>query len=229
LPWAAQTRELLVARWLEELFGMLFSRRMLFPAEGGRFRERSLCGADDPELFGMLFCKRMLFPAAEGGRFRERSLRGADDPELLGMLFCKRMLFPAAEGGRFRERSFCRTDVPVLFREWFPAEFAGKFPDRPGVRPLVFMVWNRKFDAAEPGAVRAMTGRFSTEEGGREALPLVFAAPKALCFDGETPRLVVTRAPRSVASLKWMPLRLMAWPPANALREVAVTAWVLCA
>ena len=46
-----------------------------------------------------------------------------------------------------------------------------------------------------------MTERFSTDEGGRETLPLVLAAPNALCLDGETPTLLVTCAPRNEASL----------------------------
>jgi len=56
-------------------------------------------------------------------------------------------------------------------------------------------------EAPAPGEVRVITERFSTDEGGRETLPLVFAAPNALCLDGETPKLFVTCAPRSEASL----------------------------
>src|SRR5580692_12260223 len=103
------------------------------------------------------------------------------------------------------------------------------FPGRPGVRPFVFMVRTGGCEAPAPGAVRAITERFSTDDGGRLTFPLAFAAPNALCLDGETPALLVTCAPRNEASLIWAAPRLTAWPPVKPLREVAVTARVLCA
>jgi hypothetical protein len=86
------------------------------------------------------------------------------------------------------------------------------------------MVRTGMCEAPDAGAVRAMTERFSTELGGRLTLPLAFAAPNALCRVGETPTLLVTRAPRKEASSMWAAPRLTAWPPLKPLRDVAVTA-----
>jgi hypothetical protein len=110
---------------------------------------------------------------------------------LFGLPFHMRMLFPAAEGGRFCESWFCRAFV-----------FPDNVPGRVGVSPFVFIVWTGMCDAPAPGVVRAMTERFSTAEGGRETLPLALTAPNALCLVGDTPRLLVTFALRSVDSFK---------------------------
>jgi hypothetical protein len=117
---------------------------------------------------------------------------------LLPCAFQTRELFPVADGGRFCASSFCLLFVPASFGE---LAFREKFPGRPDVNPFVFMACTGMCEAPAPGEVRAITERFSTEEGGRETLPFAFAAPKALCLDGETPRLLVTRAPRREASL----------------------------
>src|SRR5580700_6637662 len=98
------------------------------------------------------------------------------------------------------------------------------FPGRPAARPFVFIVCTGMCEAPAPGEVRAITERFSTVEGGRETLPLAFAAPNALCLDGETRTLFVTCAPRREASLICAAPRFTAWPPVKPLREVAVTA-----
>lgn len=100
-----------------------------------------------------------------------------------------RELFPPADGGRFCDSWFCRA---LLFPEYVPG--------RPAVRPFVFIVRTGMCEAPAPGEVRVITERFSTDEGGRETLPLAFAAPNALCLDGETPTLFVTRALRKEAS-----------------------------
>src|ERR1700720_4410502 len=105
---------------------------------------------------------------------------------LLVLPFHMRMLFPAAEGGRFCGSWLCRAFV-----------FPEKVPGRAAFSPFVSIVWTGMCDAPAPGEVRAMTERFSTADGGRDTLPLAFAAPKALCLDGEEPTLFVTCAPRS--------------------------------
>src|SRR6202030_1183244 len=108
---------------------------------------------------------------------------------LLPWAFQTRELFPDAAGGRFRASSFCRAFVPALFGE---LAFREKFPGRPGVNPFVLMACTGMCEAPAPAEVRAITARCSTDEGGRETLPRAFAAPKELCLDGETPRLLVT-------------------------------------
>jgi hypothetical protein len=100
---------------------------------------------------------------------------------------------------------------------------------RPAVEPFVFIVRTGRCEAAAAGEVRAITERFSTEEGGRLTLPLELAGPNALCRVGEKPAPFLTCAPRSEASLTCAAPRLMACPPVNAVREAAVTACVLCA
>jgi hypothetical protein len=97
------------------------------------------------------------------------------------------------------------------------------------VKPFVFTVRTGKCEAPAPGEVRAITDRFSTDEGGRLTLPLAFAAPNALCLVGENPAPFLTCAPRNDASLICAAPRFTACPPVNPLREVAVTACVLWA
>ena len=88
----------------------------------------------------------------------------------------------------------------------------------------MLIVWTGMCEALAAGAVRAITERFSTELDGRLTLPLVLAAPNALCLVGETPAPFDTCVPCSEASLICAALRLTAWPLVNVLREAAVTA-----
>jgi hypothetical protein len=138
-----------------------------------------------------------------------------------------RMSLPAADGGRFLDRSFCLVKAPPLFGERFEPAFGEKFPARPGVSPFVFIVRTRISDAPLAGAVRAMTGRFWTDIGGRATLPLADAAPNELCLPGESRKSFVTRALRSEASVSRAEPRLIARPPVNSPREAAVTARAL--
>jgi hypothetical protein len=68
---------------------------------------------------------------------------------------------PVAEGGLFCESWFWRADNPGLTRI-----FAGALFVRPADNPVVFMVWTGMCEAAAAGAVRAITERFCTEDGG---------------------------------------------------------------
>jgi len=120
---------------------------------------------------------------------------------LFGLPFCMRMLLLPADDGRSRERSFWRPKAPPLFGERFEPVFGEKFPARPGVSLVVFMVRTRMSDAPRAGAVRAITERFWTELGGLEALPCKLAAPNALCREGDNPTLLVTLAPLKEASV----------------------------
>jgi len=159
----------------------------------------ALAAAPGPAHGGRLFARAEILELLEGLLVELPKPLGAwPRSVVLPWAFQERVLFPTADGGRFCESWFCRAVVPALFGELALPE---KFPGRPGVRPFVFIVWTGMCEAPAPGEVRAITERFSTDEGGRDTLPLAFAAPKALCLDGETPRLFVTCAPRSEDSL----------------------------
>ena len=84
-------------------------------------------------------------------------------------------------------------------------------------------------EAAAPGAVRAITGRFATDAGGVDTRPWAFAAPVKLLRVGEKSARLVTCAPRSEASVTRIDPRLTACPFTNVLREAAVTARTLFA
>jgi len=84
-------------------------------------------------------------------------------------------------------------------------------------------------EAAAAGAVRAITERFITDDGGVDTRPRPFAAPVKLLRVGVKPARLVTCAPRSDASVTCIDPRLMACPFTNVLREAAVTARTLCA
>src|SRR4030088_2451235 len=106
----------------------------------------------------------------------------------------------------------------------FAPAFAGALPARPADMPCVFIVRRGICEAAAAGAVRAMTERSSTDEGGVETWPRAFAAPVKLALVGVTAAPFVTRAPRSEASVTRTEPRLMACPFTKAPREAAVTA-----
>jgi hypothetical protein len=82
-------------------------------------------------------------------------------------------------------------------------------------------------EAAGAGAVRAITDRFITDDGGVETRPRPFAAPVKLVRVGVKSARLVTRAPRSDASVTRIDPRLIACPFTNAPREAAVTARTL--
>jgi hypothetical protein len=141
--------------------------------------------------------------------------------------------------------SRCREDVVALLTSrpvrMFPeAEFPllllrapnpPVFPTRPADNARVSMVRTEMCEAAAPGAVRAITERFITDDGGVETRPraFAFAAPVKLPRVGEKSARLVTCALRSDASVTRIDPRLMACPLTNALREAAVTARTLCA
>src|SRR5712692_7404543 len=109
------------------------------------------------------------------------------------------------------------------------AAFAGVLPVRPADKPWVFIVRTGMCEAAAAGAVRAMTDRFITEEGGVETRPRALAAPVKLALVGVNETRFVTCAPRSEAWVKCMEPRLIACPFTKVLREAAVTARASCA
>jgi hypothetical protein len=107
--------------------------------------------------------------------------------------------------------------------------FTTLLPGRADDKPVaVLAARTAVLDAAPEGAVRAMTERFCTEEGG-VAPALRFAAPKELWRAGEKDERLLTSAPRREASVTWAAPRLIDCPPTKALREATVTAPALCA
>jgi hypothetical protein len=140
---------------------------------------------------------------------------------------------PSAEGGLFCESWFWRFTAAVSFcvvgRLLRAAvRFATLLPGRPADRLLVFMVRTGIREAAAAGAVRATTLRFCTAAGGIEPA-LMLAAPNELCRVGVAEMRSVTWAPRKEACVTRTEVRWIACPPAKALREATVTAFVLCA
>ena len=91
------------------------------------------------------------------------------------------------------------------------------------------MVRTGMCEAADAGAVRAITDRFITRDGGVDTRPRALAAPVKLLRVGVKSARFVTCAPRRDASFTRIDPRLIACPFTNALREAAVTARVLCA
>jgi hypothetical protein len=169
-----------------------------------------------------------------------------------------RALTPApafADGGRLLERPCCRADegaAPLFISRpwrtlgdaefWLPLRvpkpplFAPRFippfaplAARPADKPRVSIVRTGMCEAAAPGAVRAMTERFVTEDGGVETRPRLFAAPVKLVRVGVKSARFVTCAPRSDASVTRIEPRFIACPFTNAPRDAAVTARTLCA
>lgn len=146
-----------------------------------------------------------------------------------------RPLTPAlADGGRLLESCRWRCDIAGLLLVSRPVRKLAEgalpvLPARPADRPRVFIVRTGMCEAPAAGAVRAMTERFITDEGGVETRPRAFAAPVKLALVGAKDAPLVTRAPRSAASVRCMEPRLMACPFTKALREAAVTALALCA
>jgi hypothetical protein len=152
------------------------------------------------------------------------------------------LAFPLAEGGRLFASSRCREDVAPLFASRptrmfdaaaFPRLVLAPFPDplltRPADNPRVSMVRTGMWEAAAPGAVRAITERFVTEEGGLRIPPRAFAAPVKLVRVGEKSVRLLTCAPRKAASETCIDPRLILSPFTNAFREAAVTARALWA
>jgi hypothetical protein len=162
--------------------------------------------------------------------------------------------FALADGGRLLESSRCREDIeplltappgrlfgdaevpaplrapkPPLFAPRFIPPLAAPFPGRAAESPRLSIVRTGMCEAAAPGAVRATTERFATDDGGVDTRPRAFAAPVKLLRVGLKSARLVTCAPRSDASFTRIDPRLMACPFTNALREAAVTARVLCA
>jgi hypothetical protein len=91
------------------------------------------------------------------------------------------------------------------------------------------MVRTGMCEAAGAGAVRAITDRFVTDDGGVDTRPRAFAAPVKLLRVGVKSARFVTCAPRSDASLTRIDPRFTACPFTKVLREAAVTALALCA
>ncbi len=100
---------------------------------------------------------------------------------------------------------------------------------RPADKCCAFIVRTGMCEAAAAGAVRAITERFITEEGGVETRPRAFAAPVKLALVGVNETRFVTCAPRREASVKCAEPRLIACPFTKVLREAAVTARESCA
>jgi hypothetical protein len=119
--------------------------------------------------------------------------------------------------------------MPDEFPVRFPPAFAGLLPPRPADKPCEFIVRTGMCEAAAPGAVRATTERFDTDEGGVATRPCAFAAPVKLALFGVNEAPLLTCAPRSDASVTRIELPLIACPFTNALRDAAVTARTLCA
>jgi hypothetical protein len=84
-------------------------------------------------------------------------------------------------------------------------------------------------EAAAAGAVRAITERFATDDGGVATWERAFAVPVKLACVGEKSARLVTCAPRREASVTRVDPRLIACPFTKVLREAAVTARVSCA
>jgi hypothetical protein len=118
--------------------------------------------------------------------------------------------------------------APLLPPRFIPP-FTAPFPAWPADSPRVSIVRTGMCEAAAPGAVRAITGRFATDAGGIDTRPRAFAAPVKLLRFGEKSARLVTRAPRSDASVTRIDPRLTACPFTNVLREAAVTARTLFA
>ena len=95
---------------------------------------------------------------------------------------------------------------------------------RPTDKPRVFIVRTGMCEAAAAGAVRAITERFITDDGGVDTRPRAFAAPVKLALVGVNEAPLVTRAPRREASVRCAAPRLIACPFTKAFREAAVTA-----
>jgi len=100
---------------------------------------------------------------------------------------------------------------------------------RPADKPCVFIVRTGMCEAAAAGAVRAITERFITDDGGVETRPRALAAPVKLALVGENEAPFVTCAPRSDACVRCAEPRFMACPFTKVLREAAVTARASCA
>lgn len=111
----------------------------------------------------------------------------------------------------------------------FAPAFTGELLVRPADKRWVFIVRTGMCEAAAPGAVRATTERFITDEGGVDTRPRAFAAPVKLALVGVNEAPLLTRAPRREASVRCVAPRLIAWPFTNAFREAAVTARDSCA
>lgn len=84
-------------------------------------------------------------------------------------------------------------------------------------------------EAPAAGAVRAITERFTTDDGGVETWPRAFTAPVKLVRVGVSPTRLLTWAPRREAAVRCMEPRLMACPFTKVFREAAVTARASCA
>lgn len=74
-----------------------------------------------------------------------------------------------------------------------------------------------------------MTARFWTALDGRATCELKFAEPRVLCCVGRMPTEFVARAPFKPACVMCCAPRLMRPPLVKLLREVVVTARILCA
>jgi hypothetical protein len=103
------------------------------------------------------------------------------------------------------------------------------FPNRPALIAPLFIVFTGICEAAEAGAVRAITARFCTEAEGRATLEWKLALPSELCCVGRIPTELVTLAFLKDAWVRCCAPRLMRSPLTNALREAVVTARRLCA
>jgi hypothetical protein len=127
-------------------------------------------------------------------------------------------------------------DAPALLRAPKPALFPPRFPPFsepfatwPADNARVSIVRTGICEAAAAGAVRAITERFATDDGGVATCDRAFAVPVKLAWVGEKSARLVTCAPRSDASVTRVAPRLIACPFTKALREAAVTARVSCA
>ena len=186
------------------------------------------CGALPTDA--LVEARPLIAALAEGGLLLASSRCRADMAELLLETVPRRLAAAGALGAVPRALTEPLAGrFAALFAPRFELPFACEFPVRPADNPVVFIVWTGEWEAAAAGAVRAMTARFCTDEGGVEMWPRVFAAPKELCLVGDTPTLLVNCAPFKDAAVTCVAPRLMAWPFTKALREATVTALGLCA
>jgi hypothetical protein len=101
-----------------------------------------------------------------------------DDALLFAFTDARPLTLALADGGRLLESSRWRCDVAELLVVSRPARM---FPDAllllPRLADCVFMVRTGMWEAPVAGAVRAITARFVTEDGGVDTRPRALAAP----------------------------------------------------
>jgi hypothetical protein len=119
---------------------------------------------DAPLVVAFNVARLLIPPFADGGLVCERPFVGrfCNAPLVVAFNVARLLIPPLADGGLFCDSWFWRGDIPELTRMLL----AGALPVRPADNPVVFMVWTGMCEAAEAGAVRAITERFCIEDGG---------------------------------------------------------------